>query len=319
MTDDNSGDSKEDKSQENNTTAPLNHPCTVEERAEYFKKLEKWLQEAYAWQSVVAMFPYYVMSSQLLNRTPGVTPFPPQVPPNAGAATATNNDPNNVNATNRQNNVPLRQGGQQEPRGPFRPPGVEGFEYRIPPIWKRFVAEFIDSMVLFIAKFLMSLFNEFYELSIEQYDLDQFQKNLRFDYIMALEMTSELLILELIHRIMVCIFETFFLYRGLNGRIGGATPGKLVMGLRVVQCRSITPIERPDGSDVVLVSPGTDLGLPLAIGRSVVKNLIIALLFPICFALFFFRFNRTGYDLVCNSIVVEDPYRIPNNNRPHQQ
>ena len=85
------------------------------------------------------------------------------------------------------------------------------------------------------------------------------------------------------------------------------------MGLRVVQCRSVTPVERPDG-EVVLVSPGTDLGLPLALGRSISKNLILAFLFPICFTLFFFRFNRTGYDLICNSIVVEDPYRNTNNN-----
>ena len=114
--------------------------------------------------------------------------------------------------------------------------------------------------------------------------------------------------------------------RGLYGHIGGATPGKSVMGLRVVQCRNITPVERPDGGEVVLVSPGTDLGLPLALGRSVVKNLILAFLFPICFTLFFFRFNRTGYDLVCNSIVVEDPYRNRNRNNnnnmrrvPHPQ
>lgn len=92
-----------------------------------------------------------------------------------------------------------------------------------------------------------------------------------------------------------------------------------MMGLRVVQCRSVTPVDRPDDPDVVLVSPGTDLGLPLAIGRSVVKNMILAFLFPICFALFFFRFNRTVYDLLCNSIVVEDPYRNLNNNRLHQQ
>jgi len=36
----------------------------AEERSRYFKKLEEWLQEAYAWQSVAAMFPYYMMSGQ---------------------------------------------------------------------------------------------------------------------------------------------------------------------------------------------------------------------------------------------------------------
>jgi hypothetical protein len=43
----------------------------AEERSRYFKKLEMWLQEAYAWQSVAAMFPYYVMSGYVANSTPG--------------------------------------------------------------------------------------------------------------------------------------------------------------------------------------------------------------------------------------------------------
>lgn len=43
----------------------------INERDEYFGKLEKWLQEAYAWQSVAAMFPYYLMSGQLLHQTNG--------------------------------------------------------------------------------------------------------------------------------------------------------------------------------------------------------------------------------------------------------
>lgn len=43
----------------------------AEERSRYFKKLETWLHEAYAWQSVAAMFPYYVMSGHVVNPTAG--------------------------------------------------------------------------------------------------------------------------------------------------------------------------------------------------------------------------------------------------------
>lgn len=42
-----------------------------DERSEYFTLLEKWLQEAYAWQSVAAIFPYYVMSHPVVNSVPG--------------------------------------------------------------------------------------------------------------------------------------------------------------------------------------------------------------------------------------------------------
>ena len=148
---------------------------------------------------------------------------------------------------------------------------------------------------------------------------------------MAVEFAAKVLIWEVLHRFIVCVFEVrtrlvdivfdavktymiivmqaIWLQHGMNGTIGGASPGKYFMGLIVVQCRSITPLEGPDNDNLVFVSPGTDLGLPLALGRSIVKNLIMTFLFPICFALFFFRFNRTGYDLACNSIVVEDPLR----------
>ena len=85
------------------------------------------------------------------------------------------------------------------------------------------------------------------------------------------------------------------------------------MKLKVVRCQRLTPVGRPE-EDLVRVTPGTDLGLLPALGRSILKNLVVAFFFPVCFALYFFKFNRTGYDLVCNSIVVEDTNRNGNNN-----
>ncbi|XP_014475749.1 PREDICTED: protein FAM8A1 [Dinoponera quadriceps] len=282
----------------------------AEERSQYFKKLEKWLHEVYTWQSVAAMFPYYMISGHVVNPIAASTPFQPNQVPTAPTRPIIEN-------ADRQNETLRRR--RPQATGPFQPPGTEGYEYRIPPIWKRFAAEFIDSTMLFLLKFSISFiaFDIFYIIDID--DLDVLQTDLRIDYKMALEMTYGILLLEVIHRVIVCIFEAFWLQHGMYGYIGGATPGKYMMGLRVVQCRSITPVERPNEPDVVLVTPGTDLGLPLALGRSVVKNFVLAFLFPICFSLFFFRFNRTGYDLICNSIVVEDAYRNVNNNRLQQQ
>lgn len=107
--------------------------------------------------------------------------------------------------------------------------------------------------------------------------------------------------------------QASWLQHGRNGRIGGATPGKSLMKLKVVQCHNVTPISRPE-EELILVVPGRDLGLLPALGRSVLKNLVLAFFFPICFALCFFKFNRTGYDLICNSIVVEDNFRGVNVN-----
>lgn len=305
-------DDTNDEAIPNKSAECKDHPTmtAAEERSEYFNKLEKWLHEAYAWQSMATMFPYYLMSGQILNPASGIPSFSSQIPNIASTQRLL------IGATGQQID-PLRQRWAQDRIGPpFQPPGTEGFEYRIPPVWKRFAAELIDLTMLFLLKFSIA----FIAIDVFAFiNIDDLRMDLRIDYKMALDMTYGMLVLEMIHRVIVCIFEAFWLQGGVNGRVGGATPGKSMMGLRVVQCRNVTPADRPDDPNRVLVSPGTDLGLALALGRSVVKNLISAILFPVGFTLFFFRFNRTVYDLLCNSIVVEDPYRNLNINRLHQQ
>lgn len=299
-------DEKSDEATDDNTLNKKSKPeqSAVRRRAEYFEKLEKWLYQAYAWQSVAAIFPYCLMSDQIVNSS---------TVPNSSTSTQ------QLNGNNDQQNGSLRQRRPEEPVGsPVQNAVPEGFEYRIPPIWKRCVAEFIDSTMLFLLRLLITF------IAIDRFgfsgidDLDLLQIDLRTGYKMAFEMTFEIVVLEIAYCMIVCIFEAFWFQHGVNGR-SGATPGKLMMELRVVQCRSVTPIERPEDPDLVLVSPGTDLDLLLTLRRSLVKSLMIASFFPVCFTLFFFRFNRTGYDLVCSSIVVEDSYRNQNNiNRPHQ-
>lgn len=61
----------------------------------------------------------------------------------------------------------------------------------------------------FIVVYCIKDFSNFCR-DIERYSLDMIQTNLRIDYKMALELTSGLLILELIHRIFVCVFEVLY-------------------------------------------------------------------------------------------------------------
>lgn len=316
MADKKNEEAQKDDCKQNEDERPKLTPA--EERAAYFKKLEKWLCDAYAWQHVATMFPYYVMSGQITNSASGVS-FPSQV------STVTTTQVIIVN--NDQQNDALRLTRVQDPvlrrLHQLQTPGQanRGFEYRIPPMWKRLAAELVDLTLLFLMKVCITFMLIDVSNFIHINEVDSLQINLRINYKMAAEMTYELLAVEIIYRVIVCIFEAFWIQHGAYGLIGGATPGKFMMGLRVVQCRSVTPVERPDEPDLVRVTPGTDLGLPLALTRSVMKNLIMAFLFPVCFALFFFRFNRTSYDLICHSIVVECPYvnAINNNNRAHQQ
>ncbi|KAJ8683507.1 hypothetical protein QAD02_019299 [Eretmocerus hayati] len=282
---------KEDDEEEHNNLSPS------QQRTEYFEKLENWLIEAYGWYSFISIFPYLAASSHIIN-----APHHQATPNNTTQVhnSATSNSEQTADNRLHQRRVP----GQPSPptAAQFQERQTTGTIYRIPPIWKRFLAEVIDSLLLFVLKPTITYIavDYFDFIDVEQYYLDIIKSNLKFDYKMLLDLTSGILVLELIHKIFVCMYEVAWLQHGRNGRVGGATPGKSLMGIRVIQCHSIQSVGRPD-EELVLVNSGTDLGLLPAIMRSVLKNVVLGFMLPFSFALCFFRFNRTGYDLVCNS------------------
>uniref|UniRef100_A0AAZ3RJN9 RDD domain-containing protein n=1 Tax=Oncorhynchus tshawytscha TaxID=74940 RepID=A0AAZ3RJN9_ONCTS len=96
------------------------------------------------------------------------------------------------------------------------------------------------------------------------------------------------IILWIMHLFLVlgCFCEIFW-------GLGGATPGKILLGLQVVTCDS-SVLVRPNR---VLVVPGSDVTLSAS-------NFSIAFLFSI-FTTFFFQHNRTVYDIVAGTIVVQ--------------
>nr|CAD7600661.1 unnamed protein product [Timema genevievae] len=81
-------------------------------------------------------------------------------------------------------------------------------------------------------------------------ELDEFlmaKYNYKIDYNAAMKITSEIIVLEIIHRIIVFIYEGYFLQRQVGiQHMGGATPGKIYMGLRVVKCDQ-NPLRWPRG------------------------------------------------------------------------
>ncbi|XP_073991497.1 protein FAM8A1 [Rhodnius prolixus] len=261
---------------------------------EYFKDLRAWMQQAYFWQSVTAAFPYYLMTQYAQQNSNQLFPIPNQF-----------EAPVSGNQTEVLPEVP------QVDRNTFP---TNGIECRIPPFWKRIVAEFIDFLILFFLKLGVTYVAiDFFDII----DLDKFyifHKEVKLEYKTILKMTEDIVILELVHRVVVCFFETFWLQGGANGRIGGASPGKSVMGLRVVKCDSVDRLENNgdvDDNGWVLVQPGTDLGLAASFLRAAVKNFVLALFIPTSLAFFYFAHGRTGYDVVCSTIVVQEPLRQP--------
>lgn len=257
---------------------------------EYALALRAWMNHLYQMQCVMATFPYFLASVQ--SQTASHTGHGSAV---ITAASVSPQQPR-TEATPAPSTSQQQQQREQRQRG--------GVEYTIPPLWKRVVAESIDFLLLFAIKLAVTFaaVDAFDLLSdVEKYDFENLSADIMSDYRVALEMTSEILVLELIHRIGTCVFEALCLHRGTGGT-GGATPGKKLVGLRVVRCEWVAPT----AADQALVYPATDLGLGRAIIRSMVKNFSLTFLFPICFMLFSFQHNRTVYDIIAGSVVVEE-------------
>merc|ERR1719431_2009918 len=135
-------------------------------------------------------------------------------------------------------------------------------------------------MILFVLKVMITFVavDAFDLIDLENYDLPvafdllSFSpENLKLDYNFAVQLTQEILILELVHRMVVCVFEALCIHRGPLGIAGGGTPGKLIMGLKVIKCSQVTS--------------ASDLGFGWALLRSVVKNFSMAFFFPVWFSL----------------------------------
>ncbi|XP_050027418.2 protein FAM8A1 [Dermacentor andersoni] len=257
-------------------------------REAYIAALNQWLWQCYHWQCFTAALPYIAAQAASQNRSAYET------------VDINRNLPRTFIAN--QNLV----GGQRVQR-PNAPPRL-GHEFKLPPLWKRFAAEVLDSFILLFVKLLVTYIAvDFFDIiDLDKYDFDLLRED-TLNYKLALEVTSEIVVLEVIHRILVCFYETICLHKGIDSP-GGRTPGKGVFGLKVVSCASIEEI----GGRRIRVYPAGDIGLGWALLRSFVKNFTMAFLFPACLTIFCFQHGRAAYDVLCNCIVVEE---LPPQNR----
>ncbi|KAJ6650137.1 Protein FAM8A1 [Pseudolycoriella hygida] len=146
------------------------------------------------------------------------------------------------------------------------------------------------------------------------FDFDAIKSSIEDDYSEFIQFSSEMVYIEIITKIVVCFYEALWTRQGHGQILGGATPGKIVMGIRILYIEAIIPLD-PENINLnnlnqapfrVLVFPGANLGFRRALSRALAKNLLMAILFPFCFAMFFFRSNRTSYDIMTKTIVVEE-------------
>ncbi|XP_060834869.1 protein FAM8A1-like [Rhopalosiphum padi] len=178
-----------------------------------------------------------------------------------------------------------------------------GIRCRVPSLWKRFGAEFIDFLILSIVKFLIAYFLVDSILEIDFTKYNSIFTREEVDYTTAVEMTSELLFIEVAHRIIVCLYEVCCL-QGSAIFQGGATVGKALLDISVVRADKLFCI-RGQQADVIALIPGGDIGWKRATLRSITKNLFFAFLFPLPFITAAANQNRCAYDVLCGTMVVE--------------
>ena len=187
-----------------------------------------------------------------------------------------------------------------DPQSP--PVPMRAYIYKIPPIWKRLLAEIIDFFILFVIKFLLALIvvESGDKIDIDAVSFTGLQIKLQ-DPQITMQTFLEILTLELLHRCIVSCYETYWIV------VQRATPGKRYMGLAVVEAINIVHVEG-QLDETVMVTPSKTLSIKDAFLRSLLKSVFIGFLLPICFVFLFFKFKRTGYDLLTKSLVVEyDP------------
>ncbi|XP_053323025.1 protein FAM8A1 [Spea bombifrons] len=249
--------------------------------AEYTRRLQEWLWQCYCgsicWQSSCATAAALVM----MNTASGSTEDPARTGSGGGAGRGTSPATTNTTQAGTATTAPAA--------------SAAGREYVIPTLAQRFRAEMVDFFILFFIKAAVILtimhFSGIKDISkfamhyiIEEVDEDT-----------SMEDLQKMMVVALLYRLLVCFYEIICIWGA-----GGATPGKFLLGLRVVTCDSSVLI----APNRVLVIPSTNVNMTASTIRAVIKNFSIAFFFPAFITLLFFQHNRTAYDIVAGTIVV---------------
>uniref|UniRef100_A0A4W3HI26 Family with sequence similarity 8 member A1b n=2 Tax=Callorhinchus milii TaxID=7868 RepID=A0A4W3HI26_CALMI len=154
----------------------------------------------------------------------------------------------------------------------------------------------VDFLILFLLKAVVVL-TVMHICGIK--DLSKFALNYIIEEIdedTSLEDLQRMMAVALMYRLLVCGYEIICLWG-----VGGATPGKFLLGLRVVSCDNSVLV----APNRVVVIPAQNINLSSSAIRALIKNFSIAFFFPAFVTLLFFQHNRTAYDIVAGTIVVK--------------
>ncbi|XP_002720910.2 protein FAM8A1 [Oryctolagus cuniculus] len=296
---------------------------------EYSRQVHEWLWQSYCgyltWHSGLAAFPAYCSppppapSYATAAAAPqAAAPPPPQLAyynpfyfPSAGAAGAEAGAAAGIStpapvaglgprAPHVQGSVraaPATRAGSAAPSRAASESGRQaGREYVIPSLAHRFMAEMVDFFILFFIKatIVLSIMHLSGIKDISKFAMHYIIEEIDEDT--SMEDLQKMMVVALIYRLLVCFYEIICIWGA-----GGATPGKFLLGLRVVTCDTSVLI----APSRVLVIPSSNVSITTSTIRALIKNFSIASFFPAFITLLFFQHNRTAYDIVAGTIVVK--------------
>ncbi|XP_004432153.1 PREDICTED: protein FAM8A1 isoform X1 [Ceratotherium simum simum] len=307
--------------------APRERPARLSAR-EYSRQVHEWLWQSYCgyltWHSGLAAFPaycspqpptptylsgagaapqaapppqlayyspFYFLSAAAAGPEPGAAPGVTTPAPVAGLGPRAPHVQGSVRA------APVTRVGSAGPsRTPSETGRQAGREYVIPSLAHRFMAEMVDFFILFFIKatIVLSIMHLSGIKDISKFAMHYIIEEIDEDT--SMEDLQKMMVVALIYRLLVCFYEIICIWGA-----GGATPGKFLLGLRVVTCDTSVLI----APSRVLVIPSSNVSITTSTIRALIKNFSIASFFPAFITLLFFQHNRTAYDIVAGTIVVK--------------
>ncbi|KAH8336936.1 hypothetical protein KR059_008569 [Drosophila kikkawai] len=262
----------------------------------YFASLDEWTKQAHQAQEAMLGFPAYLLAKYpQLFRTPNggqprdtfglVQPRPIQAAAQAGALgilPGQNNRPDHRRLRHRRS----------------------GYLVTLAPLWKRAVAQAIDIYLLIFLKVLIArlLVSQFPGIGKELVWWVVTDDVIMYYFLASL--SPQTLLARTLLKLAGLCYEPLW-----TSCCNGTTPGKWLMGIRIVTAGAVVQFRRNGGLNYrqaqnVLAYPAGRLNIRRAIFRSLVKLFVVTIILPITNALIFNRYGAT-YDQWTKTIVVE--------------
>ncbi|KAG8442347.1 hypothetical protein GDO86_011228 [Hymenochirus boettgeri] len=208
-------------------------PNSTMSATEYSRRVQEWLWQCYCgsvcWQTSCASATAFLMMNAASGSTGDAGRLGSNSSSSARRPTSTTGSDNSATA-----------------------PTAAGREFLIPTLAQRFRAEMVDFFILFLIKaaVILSIVHFSGVKDISKFTMHYIIEEVDEDT--SMEDLQKMMVVALIYRLLVCFYEIICIWGA-----GGATPGKFLLGLRVVSCDSSVLI----GPNRVLVVPSTNVNM----------------------------------------------------------